>query len=208
MCYVLNKMILYMINNIFDISNCLLFKSIYQMGKFVMKKYILFLLSGIIICSLIGCINFATSNNSPINNNDNFIISKLEEKDTQLEKDNSNMKTEEKTMNILIGNKKFTATLDNSKTVDELLEILPMDISMSELNGNEKYYYLPINLTTNIYKPEEIRKGDIMLYGNNCLVIFYKTFPNSYNYTYIGHIDDVTDLTETIGLSDVKVKIE
>lgn len=113
---------------------------------------------------------------------------------------------EEKTMNILIGNKNFSVTLDNSKTVDELLKILPMEIYMSELNGNEKYYYLPKNLTTDNYKPDKINKGDIMLYGNNCLVIFYETFYNSYNYTYIGHIDDVAGLKETLSSDNVKVK--
>ena len=82
--------------------------------------------------------------------------------------------------------------------------MLPMEIYMSELNWNEKYYYLPKNLTTNTYKPEKINKGDIMLYGDNCLVIFYETFSNSYNYTYIGHIDDIVDLENILGSGNVK----
>ena len=33
-----------------------------------------------------------------------------------------------------------------------------------------------------------------MLYGNNCLVIFYKSFDTSYSYTKIGHIDNLDNL--------------
>ena len=33
-----------------------------------------------------------------------------------------------------------------------------------------------------------------MLYGSNCLVIFYKSFDTSYSYTKIGHIENLPDL--------------
>lgn len=44
-----------------------------------------------------------------------------------------------------------------------------------------------------------------MLYGNSCLVIFYKTFNTSYNYVKLGHIDNTAGLTEALGSSSVKV---
>ena len=65
---------------------------------------------------------------------------------------------------------------------------------MNELNGNEKYVYMNNSLTTNSYNPKHIEKGDVMLFGDNCLVIFYKSFDTSYSYTKIGHIDDLPDL--------------
>lgn len=43
-----------------------------------------------------------------------------------------------------------------------------------------------------------------MLYGNNCLVVFYKSFNTSYSYTKIGHIDNLSDL----GNEDVIIKFE
>ena len=35
-----------------------------------------------------------------------------------------------------------------------------------------------------------------MLYGNNCLVVFYKSFDTSYSYTKIGHIENLPDLED------------
>ena len=75
---------------------------------------------------------------------------------------------------------------------------------MSELNGNEKYVYLDKSLLTNPSNPKQINTGDVMLYGNNCLVIFYKSFETSYSYTKIGHIDNLPDL----GNGNVIVKFE
>lgn len=72
---------------------------------------------------------------------------------------------------------------------------------MNELNGNEKFAYLDTNLPTNSYSPKHINAGDVMLFGNNCLVIFYKSFDTTYNYTKIGHIDNLPDL----GKNNVKV---
>ena len=43
-----------------------------------------------------------------------------------------------------------------------------------------------------------------MLYGNNCLVVFYKSFNTSYSYTKIGHIENLSDL----GNKNVIIKFE
>jgi len=75
---------------------------------------------------------------------------------------------------------------------------------MEELNGNEKYIFMSNTFPTNETTPKRIEKGDVMLYGNNCLVIFYKSFDSKgYSYTKIGHIDNLPDL----GNGTVKVKI-
>ena len=45
-----------------------------------------------------------------------------------------------------------------------------------------------------------------MLYGDNCLVIFYDTFTTSYSYTKIGTIDNPDDL-DMVGNNNVIVNI-
>ena len=107
-------------------------------------------------------------------------------------------------MKVLIQGKKYNVTLDNNKTAQSFIEMLPLECNMSELNGNEKYVYLDNTLPTNTYSPKHIESGDLMLFGNNCLVIFYKSFETSYSYTKIGHIDSLDD----IGNKDITVKFE
>ena len=125
-----------------------------------------------------------------------------------LNKNNNDIEVKESSdsmnsVNIIINGKEYNLNLEDNKTTKELLDILPLSISMNELNGNEKYYYLDDNLSTNSYNPSTINKGDVMLYSSNCLVIFYKTFNTSYSYTKIGHIDNLDDLDS----GNIEVKI-
>ena len=106
---------------------------------------------------------------------------------------------------IEVGDKTFAATLYDSETVRAFTEMLPLTLSMSELNGNEKYYYLDESLPTDSQRPSGINAGDIMLYGNSCLVLFYDSFSTSYSYTPIGRIDDPNGLAGALGKKDAEV---
>ena len=115
-------------------------------------------------------------------------------------------KEEDKMENIkvIINDKIYNATIIGNETSKKFIEYLPIEFNMTELNGNEKYVYMDYTLPTDIVSPKHINAGDIMLYGNNCLVIFYKSFDTNYSYTKIGHIDNLIDL----GNSNVTVKFE
>ena len=95
---------------------------------------------------------------------------------------------------IDINNKKLEIDLENNSTVSALVKMLPLNLSMSDLNSNEKYVYLDESLPTNTYSPKHIEAGDVMLFGNNCLVIFYESFDTSYSYSKIGHINNLPEL--------------
>ncbi len=101
-----------------------------------------------------------------------------------------------KNINVIIDNKNYSLEVYDNETVKSFLKMLPKEFKMQELNGNEKYIYLDEILPTNPVNPKQINKGDVMLYGNNCLVIFYKTFTTNYSYTLIGHIDNLPDLNK------------
>lgn len=111
-------------------------------------------------------------------------------------------------VNIKINNKNFSAKLYNNKTTQQLIKQFPTTYSMLELHGNEKYYYMPDSLPTDSEKPNTINKGEIMLYGSDCLVVFYDTFPNSYSYTRLGYIEEVSNLKNAVGRGDVDISFE
>ena len=108
-------------------------------------------------------------------------------------------------MNIQIDNKTFTVIVENNKTVKELYQKLPITLTMSDLNNNEKYCYLDFTLPTDSKSVKNIKKGDVMLFGNSCLVIFYKSFTTSYSYTKIGYIENPADIETVLGKKDIKV---
>lgn len=118
---------------------------------------------------------------------------------------NDSFKTDSVKLLITVGTKSFTATLYNNATVTAFKSALPMTINMVELNGNEKYFDLPKNLPVNASNPGRIQSGDLMLYGSNTLVLFYKSFSTSYRYTPLGRIENVTELAAALGSGNVTV---
>lgn len=108
-------------------------------------------------------------------------------------------------INVNIGGKNFTATLEDNASAKAFTKYLPESFNMSELNGNEKYKYLDYELPADEKKVGAIHDGDIMLYGDDCIVIFYKSFITPYSYTRLGKIDDTKGLKDTVTDGDVKV---
>lgn len=106
---------------------------------------------------------------------------------------------------MTIGEQRFAITLDDSETSRALTQLLPLTLDMSELNANEKYASLPQRLPARAVRPGTIRTGDLMLYGADTLVIFYRTFESSYSYTRIGRVDSPEELAEALGRDDVNI---
>src|SRR5215212_7123240 len=104
---------------------------------------------------------------------------------------------------IRVGDKAFAATLSDTPTAATFAKLLPLSITMTELNGNEKFARLSTNMPVRPSTPASIRTGDLMLYGSNTLVLFYKSFHTTYSYTVIGRIDESEGLEAALGAGDV-----
>lgn len=99
----------------------------------------------------------------------------------------------------------FTAHLEDNATARAFLDLLPTTLTMDELNGNEKYHYLDSPLPSEPQRVGTIHAGDIMLYGSDCIVLFYQTFRTPYSYTRIGSIADPGRLSNALGAGTASV---
>ena len=106
---------------------------------------------------------------------------------------------------LTIANKTWTAHLANNATTQELLKRFPVTIQMNEFGGFEKSYYFNDSLPQDVTPPGYVNIGEITLYGPHYLVLFYKSFDNSYAYTRLGQVDNVAGLVEALGQGNVSV---
>ena len=107
---------------------------------------------------------------------------------------------------VFAGGKRFAAKIDETETGRAFLAKLPLTISMTELNGNEKYAY-GVSLPTAAQHYNKIEAGDLMLYGSNCLVLFYGS-AGGYSYTRIGKLVSTDGLAAAVGSGSADVTFE
>jgi hypothetical protein len=115
-------------------------------------------------------------------------------------------KVNELQIKIQIGGKILDAKLENNSSTQAFLKNLPLEITMDELNGNEKYFRLNQNLPSNDKKIGKIERGDLMLWSSNTIVLFYEDFSTNYSYTRLGRIKNPENLAEIVGEGNISVK--
>lgn len=106
-------------------------------------------------------------------------------------------------MNVQIGAYCFTATLEDNPAVSELVEMMrkePVTVEMDDYAGFEKVGPLGTRLTAQDVRTAT-QPGDIVLYNASNIVMFYGT--NTWAYTRIGHIDDLTDWETALGSGSI-----
>lgn len=103
----------------------------------------------------------------------------------------------------------LTATLADNSSADALKELLaegPVTVSMNDYGNMEKVGDLGTSLPSN---DEQIttEAGDLILYMGNMFVIYYA--PNSWNFTRLGKINDITadELQAILGDGGVEVML-
>lgn len=101
---------------------------------------------------------------------------------------------------VTVNDTPFRATIEDTAAGQELLARMPLTLSMEELHGNEKYCYTGESFGGESFVPDTIEAGDLMLFGSDCLVLFYETFANGgWAYTCVGKIDDPSGLADACG---------
>ena len=112
-------------------------------------------------------------------------------------------------INLKIGEYLFTATLVDNSTTEALKNMLaegPITIKMSDYGNMEKVGSFETSLPRN---DEQIttEPGDLILYQGKAFVLYYA--PNSWTFTRIGKINDVTqeELMQALGSGEVTVTL-
>ena len=109
------------------------------------------------------------------------------------------------TMQIQIGEYRFTAVMEENQAVSELLGVLkegPLTLELSDYAGFEKVGSLGRRFTADD-RQTTTRPGDIVLYNGSNIVMFYGS--NSWSYTRLVRIEDLTDWEAALGSGGVTV---
>ncbi len=148
--------------------------------------------------SLIGCSftdssSFYGSENSELNENN--------------ESKNTNVGDEQMTKFIIlkIKNQEFLLELEDNSATKEFVKKLPLTISFSDYGGFEKVGSLGFSLPRND-EQMTTNPGDVVLYNGNNIVVFYGN--NSWSYTKIGHVDDVSRLVNSLSESNIEITFQ
>ena len=154
----------------------------------------------------------STSYSEPETSEQDIALEEPEESDSSTAAESGEPETEqdeeensEMQMNVQVGGSTFTATLEENAAVDALVDMMEqgsVTIQMSDYSGFEKVGPLGTSLPTS-NQQTTTQAGDIVLYQGNQIVMFYGS--NSWSYTRLGHIDDLTGWEEALGSGDVTV---
>lgn len=125
---------------------------------------------------------------------------------TALAQDNPSVLTITFSAGAVDGPSVFTATLEDNDTTQALRQLFPLTLTLSDLGGYEKFANLDDELPECPENVEQVEKGDILLFGNKCVVIFYADAETPYNYTRIGRIHNPDALLEAMGAYDVVIQ--
>ena len=109
------------------------------------------------------------------------------------------------TITVSANGSSWDATLADTDAARAFADRLPLTLTMDELNGNEKYHYLAHALPGEAQAVGGIHAGDLMLYGDDCVVLFYESFRTPYAYTRLGRVRDPAGLAEALGTGSAEV---
>ncbi len=123
--------------------------------------------------------------------------------------DENNIENNSNMVNIRIGERIITATMEDNVAARDFLSRLPLEVTLNDYNNTEKIFYpTPALDIEGAPRGCTLQPGDITIFapwGN--VAIFYKSFSGSNSLIKIGHIDGSgVDVLNVSG--DVEVTFE
>jgi len=113
---------------------------------------------------------------------------------------------ERDTINIKINGQVASIQLEDNATTKAIVAEAPFTVQMDDLHRNEKYHYFDKSFPTNLQAIQTIEAGDVLLYQNNCLVIFYQAAEPIVPYTRIGKIHQFQKIQPLVGRDSITVQ--
>lgn len=159
-----------------------------------MRKFLSILGVGVFILILVACGNIASSESMHVSS---------DKRSDANSKDNMESTAMNSKMKITIGDYSFTVSLENNAAVNELVAMVkesPVVLELSDYAGFEKVGSLGTSLTRCDSQTTTVC-GDIVLYNGDNIVMFYGS--NSWSYTRLGKIEDLTNWTKALGSGKV-----
>lgn len=101
--------------------------------------------------------------------------------------------------NILVGIKYgdyFTAVTQVSNAAKNFISFIPTTVQMKDEGQFEKKGCGYFHFEGDSEKSKQIQRGDLLVYGDSCIVIAKGDFNGTSLYKKIGHIDDMPDLPD------------
>lgn len=164
-----------------------------------MKKIVYLIVLVLIIVGITAC---SSEKNSATKQQTTSITS---ENTGEQKVQNEQSQNEIPQMKIQIGEYIFYASLENNTSVDALIQMMketPIVINMRDYSGFEKVGALGTTLPDS-NSQITTQAGDIVLYNRDQIVVFYGS--NSWSYTKLGHVNDLTDWKKALGSGDVEI---
>ena len=95
-------------------------------------------------------------------------------------------------MTLTIEGRAFALALEDNEAARAFAALMPLELDMRDVNGNEKFAELNAPLPADERAPGRVEAGDVMLYGDDGVVVFYESFDTPYSYTRLGRVDDLS----------------
>lgn len=177
-----------------------------------MKKQMIFILAVLMMFYLVACsrendlsgdeTNTTETESIQSEENEAEDVSAISSEEGQNTKEDTEMK-----LQIEAGGSTFTATLEDNEAVTALVEMLedePIVIEMDDYSGFEKVGSLGTSLPAS-NSQMTTQAGDIVLYNSSQIVMFYGS--NSWSYTKLAEVDDLTGWEDALGSGSLTVTL-